>query len=589
MAKRLFIILLFVWVGWPLIALAAAQPKPNFTFNVEGVSDPALANIKIRLKTLSGPSSTPLSPKEIQTIYHEAPEEIKLALQPFGFFSPTIQSSLTQEGQQWVAHYRIIPGQQVKLAHVVLSLSGEGQNDPLLQTILKSSPLKSGDPFNANLYNTIKKKLLETAVSQGYLDAKFAIQEVKINRQALTADEALELQTGPQYYFGDVSFSSSPFNSKFLRRYLPFKQGAPYRSDDLLRLQQNLLGSGYFAQVNITSGAATANREIPLEVKLTLKKKIQYSLGLGYGTDTGPRGTLGLDLRWLNSLGQNFKTTIIGSKIQNSLTAQYIIPGKNPLTQQYYVSGSVGQEAPPNNSQGVLQKVSVGYLTKIYGWTQNFSLNAQHEHYNLNDGPYLDSHLLYPQITWSKNNYDDLLFPLKGGSINVTALGTAEEIGSSSTFLQTEVKTQYVYSLTEKNRFVFRGDVGYTLINELENLPLSLQFFAGGAQSVRAYQYEGLGPGRTLAVGSAEYQREVYNKWYATVFYDIGNAADHIFHCTSADQAAGINCGFKSSPGVGVLWASPVGPLELTLADAINESGPLYKKLQISFNMGMSL
>ncbi len=52
-----------------------------------------------------------------------------------------------------------------------------------------------------------------------------------------------------------------------------------------------------------------------------------------------------------------------------------------------------------------------------------------------------------------------------------------------------------IKSLSEFNRLVIRGDVGYTLINDKSALAPSFQFYAGGAASVRGYDFQSLGPG----------------------------------------------------------------------------------------------
>jgi translocation and assembly module TamA len=562
----------------------------KLNFNIKGIQDPALTNVETRLNILKNKAGANLTEAEIQTIYKEGPREIQAALLPFGYIAPTIQSQSIHLLNRWIITYTITPGPQIKLTKVNISIRGAGQNNPHLKSVLMNLNLKPGQAFNAQTYTDTKTQLVNTALALGYLDAKFSVHQVRINRDLQQADIELVLDTGPQYYFGPVSFNKTVFKDSFLHRYVPFKTGDIYNPAKLLELQQRLNTGGYFAEIQVKPEQnKSVDQQVPIAVNLAMKKKIQYTMGVGYGTDTGPRGTLGLNLRWLNTAGQNLKFLATGSMIENSLAAKYSIPGKDPLNQQYYLSALVGQEIPPNNSQGYLEKLSAGYTTLLQGWTQNISLNALHENYKINGSPFYAANLLYPEITLSKNNYDDLLFPLEGGGVNFDLLGTSQYTGSSASFLQTELKGQYIYSLTAANRFVLRGDLGYVDINNLNNLPLSLQFYAGGANSIRGFQYQGLGPGRELAVGSVEYQREVYKKFYGTVFVDAGNAANHVFSCTAADTATGTNCGIKITPGVGVMWASPVGPLELTFAQDIHQTGTWYKNIQISFSMGANL
>jgi translocation and assembly module TamA len=71
-----------------------------------------------------------------------------------------------------------------------------------------------------------------------------------------------------------------------------------------------------------------------------------------------------------------------------------------------------------------------------------------------------------------------------------------------------------------------------------------------------------VGPGRYLAVASAEWQRPILvgglsSDWESTVFVDAGNVADRA-GTLGRDMAVGV--------GAGARWKSPVGPLQIDLA-----------------------
>ena len=54
-------------------------------------------------------------------------------------------------------------------------------------------------------------------------------------------------------------------------------------------------------------------------------------------------------------------------------------------------------------------------------------------------------------------------------------------------------------------------------------LPLSLQLLAGGSDSIRGYQFQSIGPGKKLVIGSVELQQEIKEDWYLNVFFDAGD------------------------------------------------------------------
>jgi translocation and assembly module TamA len=138
--------------------------------------------------------------------------------------------------------------------------------------------------------------------------------------------------------------------------------------------------------------------------------------------------------------------------------------------------------------------------------------------------------------------------------------------------------------LTDNSRLLLRGDVGYTVINDINLLPTSLSFYAGGAQSIRGFSYEAMGPARYLTVGSIEYQHLIVENWYWATFYDFGNAYNHFF--TSGQPSPNFHGFLQQGAGFGVVWRSPIGPLEITLGKALSMAG---QPMQIQFTMGPEL
>ncbi len=98
-------------------------------------------------------------------------------------------------------------------------------------------------------------------------------------------------------------------------------------------------------------------------------------------------------------------------------------------------------------------------------------------------------------------------------------------------------------------------------------LPIQERLFLGGANSVRSFDYQELGPvnpssgdptgGRTAAHASAEARIRVYGAWHTAVFYDIGVLNEDTWHISGpAGQAVGL----------GVRWYTPIGPLRVDWA-----------------------
>ncbi len=100
---------------------------------------------------------------------------------------------------------------------------------------------------------------------------------------------------------------------------------------------------------------------------------------------------------------------------------------------------------------------------------------------------------------------------------------------------------KWLQSLGQNQRLFHRGTWGITGINNINDLPLSLQFAAGGSESVRGYQYQQLIYGHYLTVLSAELQQRLVGNWYVLGFVDAGTVSNKIF---------GPGC----AAGPGIMW-----------------------------------
>ncbi len=129
-------------------------------------------------------------------------------------------------------------------------------------------------------------------------------------------------------------------------------------------------------------------------------------------------------------------------------------------------------------------------------------LNYLNERYYIDNPPYSQSQLLYPSVTFSRTDADDLLFPRHGSMVSVNVQGGYRSLLSTTSYAETDLKGKYVTSPTALSRIIVRGELGYTAVHDLQKFPLSTQFFAGGIDSIRGFSLDELGPGRYLKLAA---------------------------------------------------------------------------------------
>lgn len=559
-----FLLLLMLLAG----PLAAAE-----TLRVEliGLEGELHENVWRTLGIVAYQQSDTIQPGRVHLLHANAEEEIRRALQPFGYYRPQVNAELSFDNEQWLARYRVEHGPRVRLDTVEIRLSGAGQNDPAFEHRLETLHLKSGDPLLHARYEAAISALQELALERGYFDATFLRREVRVRIAQSEADVHVHFDTGQRYRFGTTRFAQTQeiLAPEFLQRYVQWAPGDAYVAGDLLSLQSALLDSNYFSSARVSpQPAAAEDLQIPIDVDLTPRKPNQYLFGIGYGTDTGTRGRFGWERRWVNRRGHRVHLDTELSEIKDAVTARYVVPLRNPRSERLtYLAGLDAEDT--DTSQSDIALVGATYAHARGRWTETLGLTYEVEDFTVGGTPGR-SHLLLPRISWSRTRADDRIFARRGDHLSLDVRGASEALLSDANLVQAVLGAKWVRGLGARNRLLLRGNAGYTWVSEFVNLPPSLRFFAGGDRSVRGYDYVSLGPrdtdgrvigGKYLLVGSIEYDHYVRDNFGFAVFYDAGNALDD------------LSLPLKHGAGVGLRWRSPIGLIRVDFASALSNDG----------------
>ncbi len=526
-------------------------------FHVTGVKGKLLENIHKRLEV-----RLPIKKQKTDSHQKLIKQQVLKAMQPFGYYTPIIVVN--------GANISIEKGPPVRIAHIELIINGPGR------TVFKKRWVKLGiqigDIFQSDLYEKSKEQLFNVAEHHGYLKAHFNKAKVTVSLKDLKAYVYLHFDTGKQFFFGDVTFSKVPYDKDFLRKFIPYPYKSPYNTQALLTLTENLNSSGYFGSVVVTPHISNKTH-VPIDVTLTSKPTQNYTLGAGYGTDTGFRGRAGVKLLHIDSQGHTFEALLQGSQKQNSLQAKYKIPGANPVTSEFNLSANFLElDYPVGKSSGVI--VSGAYLHHQENKQYTLSLNALHERFRYPGLWWQSASVVYPMAQFSLRRVSGSLFPKYGHNLSLKAQAAHKEVVSNVNFFQVEAIAKAAVWLPTRTRVFVRGTAGYTATNNPIRMPLSLQLLAGGSDSIRGYSYQSIGLGNKELTASVELQQETFKDWYVTGFYDLGD----VYSPTPLSVKRGI--------GGGLMWASPVGPIRVYLARAFDFPGKPYK---IVFAVGPDL
>ena len=139
-----------------LMVVCVSSPAWSETLNVviEGVDDQLRENVQgfLGIQALNGEEIKSLS--RVRYLHRQAEDDIRSALEPFGYYEPSIESSLEENGDQWVATYRVSPGKAVTYSRVDLLIDGDAKDDPEFQRLVNTRDIREGKVVLHSQYDT---------------------------------------------------------------------------------------------------------------------------------------------------------------------------------------------------------------------------------------------------------------------------------------------------------------------------------------------------------------------------------------------------------------------------------------------------
>ncbi len=579
------------WLLLCLLLLARGAPAatPRLPVVVEGVSGALRDNVLGHLELWAYHDKAAPSPARLRYLHRVAPEQIRKALQPFGYYHPHIDGALDRQGDTWRARYRIDPGAPVRLARVDLRLTGPGRDDPVLRAVLAAHPLRVGAPLDQQRYEDLKKQLRIKATERGYFDAALRAHRITIDLPRNRAEVVLHFDTGPRYRLGRVRFEQSRpwLDDDFLHRYVAFRPGDPYDAGTLQALQSDLFNANYFQRVELIADPkrAGADHVIPVVVHLVPRKPRRYVIGMGYGTDTGARLKLGVTGRRVNRRGHHYNVEAILAQVRTGLAGEYVIPGRDPRLDAWGLRARYLDEHSDTRN---FESFSVGgyYKYRAGLWVRTYALDYSVERFELGDET-PTSTMLVPSVDWTRTEpgaLEERIYARRGRWLQLRLRGAARALASDTDFLQPLVSAKWIHGFGPRvGRLIARAALGTTWVSDFDALPTSLRFFTGGDRTVRGYAYDVIGPtdargnvvgGKHLVEGSLEYEYPLNAKWSLAAFVDSGDAFND-------------RLDLKTGVGLGLHWRSPIGPVRIDFGHGLRQ--PVGTTLLLHLNIGPDL
>ena len=560
----------------------------NLTVRISGVRGELLNNVRAHLSIERRKSEKTLKARWVQVLHKDAPDEIRAALEPFGYYNVQINSSLDLISGRWIAHYEIDPGKPVRISSLDLRFLGEGAGTESLEEAVKSIPLKIGDILDHARYEQAREELVGAAMQMGYAKATPSVARVLVHPRSNTAEVTLHVDTGRRYFFGPVRIHQDFLDQSLVQKFVTIRTGDPYNSGELLAFQQGLQATDWASVVRVEPRFEEAPEgQVPLDVTLQPSKRNRFLFGIGYETDIGPRGSFRWNHRRINSAGHHSEVSLNLSQVRRNLRGTYFIPVIDPLTDRLAPSAQYEYEETSDTRRNTFEG-EVGLIRQSLDGKDFYKgfLELRSEESRVSGEPEVRTHLLSIGVTRRFTELEQSVFPQSGLHVHTDLRGASSALVSDTSYLRLILGGKKLFPVGGNGRIRLHGELGTSAVASFEDYPTSLRFFAGGDNSVRGYDYKSLGPedengnvigGKHLLVLGTEYEHRVDRQWALAGFVDAGNAYN--------DELDKLYIG----AGVGIRWLSRFGSLRVDFAWPVSEDEVEFRDGIIHLGFGMAL
>lgn len=423
-------------------------------------------------------------------------------------------------------------------------------------------------------------QLTDLYAEQGYAFAEVSPIVAK-SKDGERVDVLLRVEKGPLAYINRVEIQgNSRTRDNVIRRDLKVEEGGQYDSKAIRTSTQRLKRLGFFEDVVVTPQPTMVENQMDVVVNVQEKSTGSFQIGAGYSSSDS-----------ILFMGEVSENNLFGTGNRMSLAAstsskstRYNLKFANPRILDSQVSGGIDLFNWERDYDD-FTKDSVGATFRLghplveewrvyYGYTISDTTLSDIDETHINSAilKSKDVNLMsMPEIGLVRDTRDKSFSPTKGSrnSINVSYAGGP--FGGDAEFTKVEGSTAWWFPMVWSTVFHAKLAAGQAFENKQDKLPVYEKFFLGGMNSIRGFDSGSISP------------RDMYGDkiggdkmWYGTaaiifplfkdlgmdgeVFHDFGN----VYGSDLPDDNNNWNFSdYKKTAGLGLIWASPLGPIRL--------------------------
>jgi outer membrane protein insertion porin family len=467
------------------------------------------------------------------------------------------------------------------------------------EEIRAAIPAHDGDWYNADLVQKSITKITDTLGNHGYAFVNIA---PRVNRdvQKRTIDITFNIKEGPHVWVERIDINGNVRTlDKVIRREFRLVEGDAFNSSKLERSEQRIKNLGFFKKVTVTNKPGSAPDKTVLDVRVEEQSTGEFTVGVGYSTAEGPLANIGVRERNLLGTGDDLRlSTLIAFLTQQadlSFTEPYFLDRNLAAGFDLFAMNNDYQQFAQYNQFSYGLVLRAGYqINEDLRQTLRYTVRSDAINNILSTAsPYI---LEDQGQRWTSAIGQTLVFDRRDNRLTPTSGYFAQlstdlaGLGFSTRYFRTVVKGGYYYPVWSSWILSLTGEAG-NITGIGQNVLLEDRFFLGG-DNLRGFEVGGAGPHDTKtkdSLGANNYYTVTVNMDFPLglpeelgvrghSFVDMGSAWG-VDSTRIAGHPIGDSPAIRISPGIGIAWKSPLGPINFDLAYPIKKES--YDKRQL--------
>ena len=452
------------------------------------------------------------------------------------------------------------------------------------ETLIDLLPTKTAVIFDTAQYYQSKKTLVKAFRNNGYPNVNLD-GEVTVNTDRNEAMVTFDIIPGAKCQFGKITIADNMdyIREETLYRALRFEKGETYSEAKVDGSMRNLFNLDVFKTVSFSPEEGHSDRTvIPFTLEAEPKKRQSTRLGVGYGSEDGPRvsgtWTFRNAFNWGGKLSLNAKTSKLIQKANVEFLQPYAIDSKSSLK---YVAGFEREFLDSHTNRRSFAEIDLNQDIN-QNWSYNFGYILEInklEDFNIDDPEEIalfrdDNNFLLSFLRFgvSRDTRNNIFAPTKGSVLALSIEHGSHLTGSEVDFFAPSFEVIHHQPVTKS--ITLAGRVRVESIQEIydtTSIPIFKRLFLGGSSTVRGYGFQKLGPidedddplgGESSLSANVEIRCPIYKKLSGVVFIDMGLIKSESFSYNLQD--------LLYSCGLGIRYETVVGPIRLDFGYKLN-------------------